>query len=167
MRKNLKLVALLLTFIMCISVFTVNAVGKVNVDDPENVEDVIAVDNPPSVDDAGSWTLKLKDWKIAPEDAISIAPWKDAGVGNASAPTINTANWAPAKAPGTVLGALIDYGVYDDLFAPDNEGKKDVYFDGNMRLIPRDDFAGWWWYSIDFNVPAEQIGKNFNLNLSQ
>ncbi|MCL1809552.1 MAG: hypothetical protein FWG42_07310 [Clostridiales bacterium] len=115
----------------------------------------------------GSWAIELADWKIAPEDAISFAPWKTAGVGNASAQAVSTANWIPARAPGTVLGNLLDAGLYDDIFDANNEGEKDVFFDGNMRHIPRDDFAGWWWYSIDFDVPAEQIGKNFNLNLDQ
>ncbi|MCL1808817.1 MAG: hypothetical protein FWG42_03500 [Clostridiales bacterium] len=114
---------------------------------------------------AGSWTVELEDWKIAPEGAISIAPWKAAGAGDASAPTVSTANWIPAKVPGTVLGNLLDAGVYDDVFVPNNEGERDVYFDGNMQHIPRDDFAGWWWYSIDFNVGADQVDNFFNLNL--
>ena len=116
---------------------------------------------------AGSWTIELENWKIAPEGPISIAPWKVAGEGDASKPSVSTANWIPATAPGTVAGALIDAGVYDDVMETDNDGKKDVYFNGNMRFIPRDDFATWWWYAYDFEVAPEQEKSYFNLNIRQ
>ena len=156
-------ISLLLTLALILPVFPAAAAAA---DDPVETTPASAaslsmVETPPS------WDLRLTDWKIAPEDAISIAPWTNAGVGNARARDFNTENWIAAKAPGSVLGALIDAKKYDDLFKLNNSGERDVYFDINMQTIPRDDFAGWWWYSIDFDVPAEQIGKNFNLNLKQ
>ena len=113
-------------------------------------------------------TWHLTDWKIAPEDTITTM----AGVGNAKAANVNTTNWVPAKVPGTVLGALLDSTddniSYKNLFAPDNDGKKDVYFDANVMHIPRDDFEPWWWYSIDIPLTAEEVnGRSFNLNLKQ
>ncbi|MCL2165002.1 MAG: hypothetical protein FWH55_11580, partial [Oscillospiraceae bacterium] len=131
--------------------------------EPEEDDLLVPLENELYPASEGSVTIELEDWKLAPESAITIAPWKTAGVGDASAPAVSTANWIPAKVPGTVLGNLLEAKVYDDIFVPDNEGKKDVYFDGNMRLIPRDDFATWWWYSYDFNVPEEQKDNYFNL----
>lgn len=144
-----KLLSLLLCIALVVPTFPVFAGGLATV-----------------VRDSSIWELPLNEWKIAPESKISFAPWTGDGVGDAKAQDFDTSNWIKAQVPGTVLGALIDEEKYDNLFKPNNKGDKDVYFDANMMEIPRDDFAGWWWYSIDFNLPAEESAKNINLNLN-
>jgi exo-1,4-beta-D-glucosaminidase len=50
-------------------------------------------------------------------------------------------NWIPANIPATVLGALVDAGVY-----------KDVFFGENLKSIPTAQFAKSWWYRKEFEV---------------
>ena len=109
-----------------------------------------------------SMMIPLTDWKINPSGETTT----DLGVipvADASAPTVNTSSWIDAKAPGTVLGALLDAGKYDFKFAPDNEGKKDVFFADNLYQIPYSDFASPWWHSTDFVIPASEAEKKVTL----
>jgi exo-1,4-beta-D-glucosaminidase len=55
----------------------------------------------------------------------------------------DTTGWVPAKVPNTVLGVLVDRGVYGDPFM----GR-------NLERIPAADFQVAWWYRTEFEVPA-------------
>ncbi|MDR1135784.1 MAG: discoidin domain-containing protein [Clostridiales Family XIII bacterium] len=120
--------------------------------------------------DSSAFTMKLADWKIAPtvgDDAISslngiVTGSDDAVVAD---PAYNTGAWKAAVVPGTVLGNLIDDGVYDDLFEADSTGAKNVFFNDNMSKIVTTPFNNPWWYSTDFVLPAAENGKKININL--
>ena len=74
-----------------------------------------------------------------------------------------TSNWLKAVVPGTVLGNLVDNGVYNYLFTPDNDGKINEYFNDNLSKIPAEDFDNQWWYSTDFTIPSSEAGKRITL----
>ena len=115
----------------------------------------------------GSFPLQLTDWKMAPTvaavtpslNAIAVTAADDA----VAAANFPTANWLRAAVPSTVLGNLVDNGVYDHLFEPDNDGKLNVYFNENLSKIPPEDFDHPWWYSADFAIPAGEAGKRVTL----
>ncbi|CAL1517845.1 glycosyl hydrolase 2 galactose-binding domain-containing protein [Chitinophaga sp. MM2321] len=65
-----------------------------------------------------------------------------------SSGSFSPANWYAAKVPGTVMAALVDNGVY-----------KDVFFDRNMEKIPGDQFKAPWWHRTTFELPAMQEGQ--------
>jgi len=116
-----------------------------------------------------SYSQQLREWKIAPAtsaitpslNAIAVTDDDDA----VKAANYSTSNWMKAAVPGTVLGNLVDNGVYDDVFLPDNDGKKNVYFSDNMSKIPPGDFENQWWYSTDFTIPAREAGKRVTITL--
>jgi len=114
-----------------------------------------------------SFTQQLTEWKIAPAtaaatpglNAIAVTA-ADEAVTKADFPTTQ---WLKAVVPGTVLGNLVDDGVYDSSFAPDNNGMKNVYFNDNLSKIPTGDFDNSWWYSADFMLPSSNAGKRITL----
>ena len=114
-----------------------------------------------------SYSQQLTEWKIAPAiaaitpslNAIAVTDANDAVV-KANYPTTH---WLKAEVPGTVLGNLVDNGVYDSLFEPDNDGKINVYFNDNLSKIPSGDFDNEWWYSTDFTIPSKEAGKRVTL----
>lgn len=112
-----------------------------------------------------AFTQKLTEWKIAPSagntHTYMPALTDDAEVASPSYPT---GNWIDAVVPSTVLGNLLDAGVYDDLFTANSDGEKDVFYFDNISKIPYLDFEQPWWYSTDFVLPADQAGKQVNLN---
>ena len=109
---------------------------------------------------------RLTDWKIAPTEAgtTSGLPALNNDVAVVKS-NFDTSKWIDAVVPGTVLGNLIDQGVYDGLFVAGNDGTKDVHFADNMAKIPFQDFEKPWWYATSFELPADQAGKRVNLNL--
>ena len=62
-----------------------------------------------------------------------------------SAPGLDLAGWCPASVPMTVMAALRANGEYTDVFV----GK-------NLETVPRDRFAGSWWYRKEFDLPADK-----------
>src|SRR4030042_5455865 len=62
-----------------------------------------------------------------------------------SAPGLDLGGWCPASVPTTVLAALLKNGEYPDLFV----GK-------NLESIPRERFAGYWWFRKEFDLPADK-----------
>jgi len=61
-------------------------------------------------------------------------------------PGFKAEGWVPAKVPATVLGALVDAGVY-----------KDPFMGRNLEAIPTAPFQEAWWYRTEFKVtPAQQ-----------
>ena len=117
-----------------------------------------------------SYSRQLTEWKIAPAtsartpslNAIAVTVADDA-VKEANYPT---SDWLRATVPGTVLGNLVDNGVYDYLFEPDNDGKINVYFNDNLSKIPAEDFENQWWYSTDFTIPSKEAGKRVTLTFT-
>jgi exo-1,4-beta-D-glucosaminidase len=115
----------------------------------------------------GSYTQQLTEWKIAPAtsavtpglNAIAVTDADDV----VAAANFSTSNWQRAVVPGTVLGNLVDNGVYNSVFEPDNEGKRNEYFSDNLSKIPTGDFDHQWWYSTDFSVPSSEAGKRVTL----
>ena len=114
-----------------------------------------------------SYSQQLVEWKIAP--AISATtPCLNVIAVTASDDVVkeadySTSEWLKAIVPCTVLGNLIDDGVYDDIFEPDNDGKKNVFFSDNLSKIPIGDFENQWWYSTDFTIPSREAGKRVTL----
>lgn len=111
---------------------------------------------------------QLTDWKIAPAISAKTDSLKALAVTDADELVITanypTTGWIKATVPGTVLGNLVDNGIYDGLFDPDNEGKKNVYFGDNLSRIPAEDFDHEWWYSTDFTIPSSEAGKRITLS---
>ena len=114
-----------------------------------------------------SYSRQLTEWKIAPAVSATTPGLNAIAVTVAdevvSAADYPTSNWLRAAVPGTVLGNLVDNGVYDNLFAPDNEGKTSVFFHDNLSRIPAADFKNQWWYSADFTIPVRESGKRVTL----
>ncbi|MGE5420422.1 MAG: glycosyl hydrolase 2 galactose-binding domain-containing protein, partial [Chloroflexota bacterium] len=111
------------------------------------------------------YSQMLTEWKIAPAvsaktTALNAIAVNDDAVRAADYPT---SGWLRAVAPGTILGNLVDDGVYNDIFEPDNEGEINEYFSDNLSKIPDEDFDNQWWYSTDFKIPASEAGKNITL----
>jgi exo-1,4-beta-D-glucosaminidase len=90
--------------------------------------------------------------------------------GDLSRPGVDTRSWYEASVPNTVIGALVEAGVY-----------KDPYFAMNLRSIPGttypiggqftrlptpDDspFKPAWWYRTEFDVPASRAGRRLALH---
>jgi len=118
---------------------------------------------------AGS-EIELVDWKIAPSGSLTVGTTNyplTAGL-PAIAPDATAAlassmaDWVDAKCPGTVAGALLDAGKYDQVFMAAS-GDTDVYFDANMTKIPYTDFAKPWWWRTGLDIPQSENGKKVTL----
>jgi exo-1,4-beta-D-glucosaminidase len=64
-----------------------------------------------------------------------------------SQPGFAVTSWYPARVPCTVLGALMDDGVYNDSF-----------FGKNLVGIQKEPFHGSWWYRTEFNAGGKRDG---------
>lgn len=110
---------------------------------------------------------QLADWRIAPSTSAVTPGLMALAVTDAdkvvAAAEYPTSGWINATVPGTVLGNLVDNGIYDELFEPDNDGKTNVYFSDNLSRIPAEDFDHEWWYSTDFTIPQREAGKRITL----
>ncbi len=90
--------------------------------------------------------------------------------GQLSRPGVNVASWQAVTVPNTVVGALVEAGVY-----------KDPYFGMNLRSIPGttypigerftliptpvdSPFKPAWWYRTEFTVPARDAGRRLALH---
>ncbi|MGH8024712.1 MAG: glycosyl hydrolase 2 galactose-binding domain-containing protein, partial [Limisphaerales bacterium] len=62
------------------------------------------------------------------------------------------ADWRPATVPGTVLGTLVNDGVYTNIF-----------FGTNLANIPRQPFASAWWFRDDFMVSRKDAAEDADL----
>ena len=112
-----------------------------------------------------STTIQLNEWKIAPSVDGAMHFGLPVVPENSDPALMSDDGWLPAVAQSTVLGNLIDAGMYDHLFVENADGKKDVYFADNMSKIPFDDFLTPWWYSTQFTLPASEAGKNVLMTL--
>lgn len=117
--------------------------------------------------DEKPYSQQLKKWKIAPAKSAVTPELNAIAVTEADdivkAIDYQTSAWITAEAPGTVLGNLVENRIYDGIFTPDNNGKKNEYFSENLSKIPSGDFDNQWWYSSDFTVPAGEAGKRVTL----
>lgn len=64
----------------------------------------------------------------------------------------DTEDWYPAKVPSTVLGNLVDLGIYGD-----------VFFSRNLAALSAAPFQQPWWYRTEFT--AEQAGPGVHSRL--
>jgi exo-1,4-beta-D-glucosaminidase len=79
--------------------------------------------------------------------SIQAAAQVKAGGAEISQAGFAVASWYPARVPNTVLGALMDDGVYSDSFV----GK-------NLVGIQKEPFQGSWWYRTEFNSGKTRDG---------
>jgi exo-1,4-beta-D-glucosaminidase len=63
--------------------------------------------------------------------------------------------WFEAQVPGTVLGSLVNNGLYPD-----------PYFGTNLRNIPIEQFQDAWWYRTEFELAEAQAGQTILLNFN-
>ncbi len=90
-----------------------------------------------------SFRHKLTEgWEIFPSAGLT------AGGEVISQPSFDTSSWTPAVVPGTVLGALVQAGVY-----------KDLYVGMNMEQVPEEQFRKPWWYRTEFVLTREQASS--------
>ncbi len=95
------------------------------------------------------------NWFIQSSDSVS-------SVGDSiSSDGFNTSNWYPAVIPSTVLHALVENGVYTD-----------IYRDDRLKQIPETAFKTSWWYRKEFfmtRVPVTLMlhfeGINYKANI--
>lgn len=69
-----------------------------------------------------------------------------------SRPGFAAEGWYPARVPSTVLGTLVDHGVYSDPF-----------FARNLESISTEPFQGSWWYRKEFELEAPGPGARTRL----
>ena len=125
-------------------------------------------------EDDGS-IVPLEDWKIAPSGHLTVdttnypltpgLPAEVTTAEDAYDPANTLSDWVDAKAPGTVLGALLDAGKYEALFT-ERSGNPDVFFDANMTKIPFTDFAKPWWWRTSVDLPVSKVGKRVTLTFN-
>ena len=128
------------------------------------------------------------DWRI---QSSSVAGTDGARI---SSQSYESAGWYPATVPSTVVGTLVDDGVFrarlspDDARAPDGAGPEreaataeQVFFGMNLRRLPgmtyedgqifdhfemdpASPFAVPWWYRTAFRLPAKFRGRRVTLH---
>ncbi|MFL5543572.1 MAG: glycosyl hydrolase 2 galactose-binding domain-containing protein [Gemmatimonadaceae bacterium] len=87
-----------------------------------------------------------------------------------SSPTYRPAGWYRATVPSTIVGALVDDGLYDDPFFGMNFRKLPgvTYPIGanfvHTAMDPASPYAVPWWYRTTFRVPATMQGRRVTLH---
>ena len=91
-------------------------------------------------------------------DGVSLAGQMPAPVADAAGinPDTDTSDWLPARVPGTIVGNLMSYGMYDHLFEEGNDGSFYENFNINRTVVPMD-FDVPWWYSKDIELTAADV----------
>src|SRR5208282_4766218 len=69
-----------------------------------------------------------------------------------SSTTGNPAGWHPASVPTTVLAALVNDGIYTNIF-----------FGTNLATIPTAPFTNAWWFRKEFSISRDQAAENADL----
>ena len=152
MRNSKRIIGLLLCALMVLALFPVLALGQ---------SETVA---------SGSTVYSFNTWRVAPAGAVSANstgkdkfPTPPESDEEAVDPAYDTSAWPEIPVPGSLLGGLIDLGMYDDMFAANGQGDYDVMFDDNITKIPND-FDTAWWYSTDFELTADEFEDYANLN---
>ncbi|MCL1981768.1 MAG: hypothetical protein FWG53_01580, partial [Clostridiales bacterium] len=114
------------------------------------------------VKQAPSYFEQLSNWKISPSVPGTTCGLPGGADADISKPDYNTSGWVDAVAPSTVLGNLIDAGVYDEFFM-DRSGTTDEWYNRQFTSIRSADFDEPWWYSTDFALPASEAGKRVTI----
>lgn len=105
----------------------------------------------------GENVLLLTDWFIQSSARLGE------GGESLSLPGRSMENWYPASVPSTILGTLIENGVF-----------RQVFWARNLETISPDDFAVSWWYRTEFLLSAlpwqrtaifELDGVNYRANI--
>jgi exo-1,4-beta-D-glucosaminidase len=98
----------------------------------------------------------LLHYDIPLVDGWAIRSSAEVGDGGAvvASPGLDLAGWCPASVPTTVLAALRKNGEYPDPFM----GK-------NLEDIPRERFAGPWWFRKEFEIPDDKRVAGLRLGL--
>ena len=76
-----------------------------------------------------------ENWRIFPSNALN------ANGTEISLPEFKIEDWYKTDLPKTVLAALVENGVYED-----------IYYDDNLESIPKIIFESSWWYRNEFIV---------------
>jgi exo-1,4-beta-D-glucosaminidase len=105
-------------------------------------------------------------------DGWMIQSSATAGVDGAaiSSSSYNPAGWHRATVPSTVVGTLVDDGVYPDPFFGMNfRSLPGVTYKIGANFVhtdmdPQSPYAVPWWYRTTFRVPAAMRGKRITLN---
>ncbi|MCL1809879.1 MAG: hypothetical protein FWG42_08990, partial [Clostridiales bacterium] len=106
----------------------------------------------------------LSNWKISPSVSGTTCGLPGGADADILEPDYDTADWVDATVPSTVLGNLLDAGVYDEFFM-NRSGTTDEWYNRQFTAIPSGDFSSPWWYSTDFTLPASEAGKKVVLTL--
>ena len=99
----------------------------------------------------GNFVQLENGWQIQSAAALSTDESKADGE-TISSGQFAASGWHPATVPTTVLGALVNDGVYTNIF-----------FGTNLDLIPRAPFLGPWWFRKEFSLSGEQAAENADL----
>lgn len=135
-----KFISVAMALLMSLTIMNVSAFAQKTITRPE------------------SWKIELPKWKIAASNATGLTaglPYAAVDPATYSA-AYDTSSWIPADVPGTLEGNLVDAGIYDSKFKQSPDGSYDIYYDDNFSKVPLADFANPWWYSVDFDLLAEQ-----------
>ena len=65
----------------------------------------------------------------------------------------STSDWYRASTPSTVLGTLVENGVY-----------KDPFFGNNLDNIDKEPFSHPWWFRSEFELSAEEAKQYATLD---
>lgn len=96
--------------------------------------------------DNGNFVQLQDGWRI---QSAARTPADGAAI---SAAGFDASHWHPATVPGTVLAALVDDGIY-----------KNIFFGTNLATIPTAPFTNSWWFRKAFNLSREQAGEDADL----
>ncbi len=108
-------------------------------------------------------TMLRDGWRLQSSDTVGV----DGAAISSSG--YSTARWYRATAPSTVVGALVDDGVYGDPFFGMNLRKLPgmTYKIGanfvHTDMAPESPFAKPWWYRTTFRTPANARGRRLTL----
>ena len=85
--------------------------------------------------------IKIEEQVLNQNWLIASAKNINADAKTISSETINLDKWTKTSVPTTVLGALVDAGVY-----------KDPFMGNNLEKIPRKPFEDSWWFRNSFDI---------------
>ena len=101
-----------------------------------------------------------KDQKILSDRILLHDNWYVQHSGKANLPgsvisgyVLDTSGWYKATVPSTIMGVLVDNGLYKDIFLADS-----------LKKVNREPFNKSWWYRTVFSLPARRADQHVMLN---